>query len=254
MPKKIPARKISHPSLFDDPQSARVLWHDVKKSGARVWLGVESISEGLYGKVTAELDEAVQEMRAQTQEMMISLDAVALLSKIRFGLPQGTPELVTAESVDHAINSMKPLARKEGIFLNPVVATCPLYLDPTYCDMFIQNSLLTLLRAAAPKTTINITIEQDKKQRPQLRCVLKKRKKVFETIPKSLTSLAAIYTSALDEWHPLRLPAALSACIARHNEMSAVITLTKEGIEFIFTLRGKYEQSKKSRSKDRTLS
>lgn len=254
MPKKNSARSLPHPSLFDDPQSARVLWHDVKKSGARVWLGVESISEGLYGKVTAELDGAVQEMRTQTQELMISLDAVALLSKIRFGLPRGAPEFVTAESIDRAINSMKPIAHKEGMVLNPVIITCSLPLDPTYCDMFIQNSLLVLLRAAAPKTTISITIEQNEKQRPQLRCILKKRKKIFETIPKSLTSLTAIYTSAMDEWYPARLPAALCACIARHNELSAAIALTKEGIEFIFTLRGKYEQPKKSRSKDRTSS
>lgn len=237
-------------SPFDDPERSRVLWHDVKKTGAMWWLSLESIREGMYGKIPASLEGHVRELRAQTQESVVLFDDLALLAKLRFGLPPPVPEPITEEYVRAMMELMRPIAEVAQVTLEYRQSSKEIVTDPSYVTLLVHNAVLFLVRCAVAGSNISGILE---KNGPvvRLRWVLSRRKKDLKNFPHNLASLIHVFSARPDLWQPLRLSAAVLKIVARHCQMKESIKLTKTGIEVSFTLRGKYEK-KSITSKNRT--
>lgn len=245
---KLPQRSHVR-SLFDDPERSRILWHDVKKTGAAFWLGLESFQEGVFGPVPPALEKPLADMRALAQEGVILFDDLSLLAKLRFGLPRPVPEKIDQSSIVRYIAAQRALTDSVGLSWR-CRGSFSLSIDPSYAALITANCAWLCTRAAHSGASIDVKqISSGRKIR--LAFTLSRRKKSLARVPRDLSSLDRIFSADADPWGPLRLPAAVLALCARACGGACSIAARANALDIIFTLRGTYEKNQSSRSKDR---
>lgn len=210
-------------SPFDDPERSRVVWHDVKKTGAAFWLGLESLQEGLFGPVPSAFRKPLADMRALALEGTILFDDLAILAKLRFGLPPAAPERVDRDFFLGQLENFRTLTDAAKLSWQ-VSKPCSAYLDPAYGAIIVANVAWFFAQAAAPRSKAAIKIVSAR-QKTCMVFSLSRTQKDLSRLPPDLASLDSVFCPQTDQWGKFRLPASIVALAAEHMGFSCSFTV-----------------------------
>lgn len=236
-------------SPFDDPERSRVVWHDVKKTGAAFWLGLESLQEGLFGPVPSAFRKPLADMRALALEGTILFDDLAILAKLRFGLPAAACETVDRNFFTGHLETFRVLTDAAGLLWR-VPRASSAYVDPTYGALIIANVAWFFGQAAAPGSKAAVkTVSVGPKSRVIFS--LSRVKKDVAPLPPDLASPDMIFSPQTDRWGNLRLPATVISLAAGQMGFSCFFKMHARALEIILTPDSPYEKKRSARPKNR---